>query len=46
MMVLINNKEIMGKYVNGRVYNVVGWGTSIVLCLLSLYLVGSSVLGN
>ncbi len=46
MMVLINNKEIMGKYVNGRVYNVVGWGTSIVLCLLSLYLVGSSVLGH
>jgi NRAMP (natural resistance-associated macrophage protein)-like metal ion transporter len=46
MMLLINNKEIMGKYVNGRLYNVVGWGTSIVLCLLSLYLVGSSVFGN
>jgi Mn2+/Fe2+ NRAMP family transporter len=46
MMLLINDKEIMGKYVNGRFYNVVGWGTSIVLCLLSLYLVGSSVLGH
>jgi Mn2+/Fe2+ NRAMP family transporter len=46
MMLLINDKEIMGKHVNGRFYNVVGWGTSIVLCLLSLYLVGSSVLGH
>lgn len=43
MMLLINDKEIMGKHVNGRFYNVVGWGTSIVLCLLSLYLVGSSL---
>jgi len=46
MMLLINDKEIMGKHVNGRFYNVVGWGTSAVLCLLSLYLVGSSILGN
>jgi Mn2+/Fe2+ NRAMP family transporter len=46
MMILINDKEIMGNRVNGRVYNAVGWGTSIVLCVLSLWLVVSGFLGG
>jgi len=46
MMVLINDKEIMGNRVNGRVYNAVGWGTSIVLCVLSLWLVVSGFSGG
>jgi Mn2+/Fe2+ NRAMP family transporter len=46
MMILVNNREIMGRHVNGRFANVVGWGTSGILCLLSLWLVGSSLLGR
>jgi Mn2+/Fe2+ NRAMP family transporter len=46
MMLLVNNREIMGRHVNGRFANVVGWGTSGILCALSLWLVGSSVLGG
>ncbi len=45
MMLLVNNKEIMGKYTNGRIANVIGWGTAGCLCLLSLYLVGTSIFG-
>jgi len=45
MMILVNNKEIMGKHVNGWFSNVVGWGTSIVLGVLSLWLVGTSIFG-
>jgi len=46
MMLIINNKEIMGKHVNNRFYNIVGWGTSIVIGVLSLWLVGSAVFGG
>lgn len=45
MMVLVNDKDIMGKHTNGRVANVIGWGTASILCGLSLYLVGTSLLG-
>jgi len=45
MMILVNNKEIMGKYTNGRIANVIGWGTAGILCILSLYLVGTSIFG-
>lgn len=35
MMLLVNNKEIMGKYVNSPIKNVVGWGTTIILISLT-----------
>jgi NRAMP (natural resistance-associated macrophage protein)-like metal ion transporter len=38
MMLLVNNKEIMGKYTNKRWMNVIGWATITVLVLLSLLL--------
>jgi Mn2+/Fe2+ NRAMP family transporter len=46
MMLIINDREIMGKHVNGRLYNVVGWGTSGILTILSLWLVGTTLLGR
>jgi len=45
MMILVNSKEIMGKHVNGRFSNAVGWGTAAILCALSLFLVGTSIFG-
>ncbi|MCX6559428.1 MAG: Nramp family divalent metal transporter [Candidatus Aminicenantes bacterium] len=41
MLLLINNKRLMGKHVNGKVYNVVSWGTVAVLGILSLVYLGS-----
>lgn len=38
MMLLVNNKEIMGKYVNKRWMNIVGWTTITVLVVLSIVL--------
>ncbi|HLN20659.1 MAG TPA: divalent metal cation transporter [Bacteroidales bacterium] len=39
MIVLINNKKIMGHYVNKPFQNIIGWGAVIVLTGLSLTLV-------
>ncbi|MEG6565654.1 Nramp family divalent metal transporter [Thermoanaerobacterium saccharolyticum] len=38
MMLLVNNKEIMGKYVNSPVKNLIGWVTTIVLISLTAIL--------
>ena len=38
MMLLVNNKKIMGKYVNKPVNNLIGWGAVIILIALSLAL--------
>src|SRR5689334_12009620 len=33
---LVNNRELMGRYVNGPIYNVAAWLTAIVVTILSL----------
>jgi Mn2+/Fe2+ NRAMP family transporter len=38
MILLINNKKIMGKYVNKPMNNMIGWGAVSILILLSLTL--------
>ena len=38
MILLINNKKIMGKYVNKPANNIIGWGAVIILVTLSLLL--------
>lgn len=44
MLALVNNKEIMGEYVNSRGYNIVAWSISVVMILLTLLLLVSSFL--
>jgi len=39
MILLINNKKIMGKYVNKPVQNIIGWSAVLILTVLSLMLV-------
>jgi Mn2+/Fe2+ NRAMP family transporter len=41
MMIIVNKTDIMGEYTNNRLQNGVGWATSIVLILLSLFLLFS-----
>ncbi|HKZ57805.1 MAG TPA: divalent metal cation transporter, partial [Thermodesulfovibrionales bacterium] len=36
---LVNNKKIMGEYVNPRSYNVISWGTVAVLIGLAIFFV-------
>jgi Mn2+/Fe2+ NRAMP family transporter len=43
MLLLINNKRIMGKYANGRVFNTLAWSTVIILIILAAILVATSV---
>jgi Mn2+/Fe2+ NRAMP family transporter len=40
---VINDRSIMGEYVNGPVYNAVAWTFSIALIALSVILIGSSL---
>jgi Mn2+/Fe2+ NRAMP family transporter len=42
---LINDPEIMGEHVNGRIYNFVAWAIAIVVSVLSLVLIGMTVVG-
>jgi len=43
MMVIINNKEIMEDYTNNRLQNFIGWATTIILIVLSVFLVFSGI---
>ena len=38
MILLVNNKKIMGKYVNKPINNIIGWGAVTVLVVLSIIL--------
>jgi Mn2+/Fe2+ NRAMP family transporter len=38
---LVNDREVMGEYVNGPLYNAVAWITAIVISMLSLLLIFS-----
>ncbi|HEY5510006.1 MAG TPA: Nramp family divalent metal transporter [Prolixibacteraceae bacterium] len=44
MILLVNNKKIMGEYVNKPLNNIIGWSTVIVLVLLSAMLLISQIL--
>jgi Mn2+/Fe2+ NRAMP family transporter len=45
MLRLINNRQLMGSYVNSRFFNVVAWATSAVMILLTVTLVVAQTLG-
>jgi len=38
MLLLINKKELMGEYVNGRLFNAIAWGTTIIMIGLTVAL--------
>jgi Mn2+/Fe2+ NRAMP family transporter len=31
MLLLINKRELMGEYVNSRLFNVIAWGSTVVM---------------
>ncbi len=44
MILIVNNKEVMGKYVNKPLNNIIGWSTVIILICLSITLLVVSFL--
>jgi len=36
MLLLVNNKELMGNYVNSHFYNIVAWTTTVVMVALTV----------
>jgi Mn2+/Fe2+ NRAMP family transporter len=46
MLILINKKELMGEYVNTRLFNTVAWATTILVAALSLALAWAYVSGK
>jgi Mn2+/Fe2+ NRAMP family transporter len=42
---LVNNRELMGSYVNGRVHNMLAWSVAVLVSVLSLTLIAITVLG-
>jgi len=46
MILLVNNKKIMGKYVNKPINNIIGWGAVTVLVVLSLILLLMPIFTN
>jgi NRAMP (natural resistance-associated macrophage protein)-like metal ion transporter len=45
MLKLINKHELMGKYTNGRWFNIIAWATAIIVTALSLILVWNTLHG-
>lgn len=46
MLRLVNDRRLMGRFVNGRLANAISWGMVIVLVLLTVILVAASVFPN
>ncbi|HEY3346567.1 MAG TPA: divalent metal cation transporter, partial [Nitrospirota bacterium] len=43
MLKIINDREIMGEYVNGPIFNVVAWATAVLLIVLTALLLITTV---
>jgi NRAMP (natural resistance-associated macrophage protein)-like metal ion transporter len=43
MLLLINKKELMGEYVNSKLFNVIAWGSTAIMIALTLMLILSIV---
>jgi len=36
MLLLVNKKDLMGEFVNSRIYNVIAWGTTAIMTVLTV----------
>jgi NRAMP (natural resistance-associated macrophage protein)-like metal ion transporter len=46
ILLLVNRSDLMGTHVNSRSFNVIAWGTSVVMIALTVAMVGSLLLGS
>jgi Mn2+/Fe2+ NRAMP family transporter len=43
MILLCNDRRLMGRYVNGRILNIIAWITTIVMTVLTLLIILTTV---
>jgi Mn2+/Fe2+ NRAMP family transporter len=43
MIILCNDRRLMGRYVNGQIYNTVAWITTVVMTVLSVLIIWSFI---
>jgi NRAMP (natural resistance-associated macrophage protein)-like metal ion transporter len=46
MILIVNNKRIMGTFVNNMFQNVVGWSTTVILIVLTVMLLATPIINN
>jgi Mn2+/Fe2+ NRAMP family transporter len=46
MLLLINKTDLMGEHVNSRSFNVIAWGTTVIVVALSFALMWTSLKGT
>ena len=46
MLLLVNRKELMGEYRNSRLANVIAWGTSIIIIVLTIAMIWATSVGQ
>lgn len=46
MLILINDRRIMGNYVNGKIFNIIAWTTVVILIILALILIATTFFPN
>jgi len=46
MILLCNDRSLMGRHVNGRVFNIVAWATAILMTVLTLLIILSTLFPN
>jgi Mn2+/Fe2+ NRAMP family transporter len=39
MLILVNNKDLMGDYINTRIFNIISWVTVVIMIVLTLLMV-------
>jgi NRAMP (natural resistance-associated macrophage protein)-like metal ion transporter len=46
VLLLVNRSDLMGTYVNSRSFNVIAWGTSVIMVVLTVAMVGALFVGS
>ena len=46
MLVLINKRELMGKNVNSRSFNIIAWATTVIMIVLTIILMVNTLRGG
>jgi Mn2+/Fe2+ NRAMP family transporter len=44
MLLLVNDREVMGARVNSPIYNLIAWGTAFLMVVLTLLLLVTSIM--
>jgi NRAMP (natural resistance-associated macrophage protein)-like metal ion transporter len=44
MLLLVNSKKLMGAYTNSRTFNIIAWGTTAILIVLTIVLIATSLI--